>query len=79
MIPLGNPGTGKSPVTTPLVAEACRRGKKGRFLRATDLVSQLLEAREVQLLLLLKTRLARPGALVRDQLENSRPAGSIYF
>jgi DNA replication protein DnaC len=68
VILIGNPGTGKTHLATALAAEACRRGKKVRFWRVTELVTQLLEAREERLLLRLKAQLARLDLLVLDEL-----------
>jgi DNA replication protein DnaC len=68
VILIGNPGTGKTHVATALAAEACRRGKRVRFWRVTELVTQLLEAREERLLLRLKAQLARLDLLVLDEL-----------
>jgi transposase len=51
-----------------LAAEACRRGKRVRFWRVTELVTQLLEAREERVLLRLKAQLARLDLLVLDEL-----------
>jgi DNA replication protein DnaC len=68
VILIGNPGTGKTHVAIALAAEACRRGQKVRFVRVTELVTQLLEAREERLLLRLKTQLARLDLLVLDEL-----------
>jgi DNA replication protein DnaC len=68
VILIGNPGTGKTHLATALATEACRRGKKVRFWRVTELVTQLLEAREERLLLRLKTQLARLDLLVLDEL-----------
>lgn len=68
VILVGNPGTGKTHVAISLAAEACRRGKKVRFFRVTELVTQLLEAREERLLLRLKAQLARLDVLVLDEL-----------
>jgi len=68
VILIGNPGTGKTHVATALAAEACRRGKKVRFWRVTELVTQLLEAREERMLLRLKTQLSRLDLLVLDEL-----------
>jgi DNA replication protein DnaC len=68
VILLGNPGTGKTHLATALAAEACRRGKRVRFWRVTELVTQLLEAREDRLLMRLKAQLARLDLLVLDEL-----------
>jgi DNA replication protein DnaC len=68
VILLGNPGTGKSHLAIALAAEACRRGKRVRFWRVTELVTQLLEAREERVLLRLKAQLARLDLLVLDEL-----------
>jgi len=68
VILIGNPGTGKTHVATALASEACRRGKKVRFWRVTELVTQLLEAREERVLLRLKSQLARLDLLVLDEL-----------
>jgi DNA replication protein DnaC len=68
VILIGNPGTGKTHLATALAAEACRRGKRVRFWRVTELVTQLLEAREERLLLRLKAQLARLDLLVLDEL-----------
>lgn len=68
VILVGNPGTGKTHVAVSLAAEACRRGKKVRFWRVTELVTQLLEAREERLLMRLKAHLGRLDLLVLDEL-----------
>ena len=68
VILVGNPGTGKTHQATALAAQACRRGKRVRFYRVTELVTQLLEAREERLLLRLKGQLGRLDLLVLDEL-----------
>jgi DNA replication protein DnaC len=68
VILIGNPGTGKTHLAISLAAEACRRGKKVRFFRVTELVTQLLEAREERLLMRWKAQLARLDLLVLDEL-----------
>ena len=56
---VGNPGTGKTHLATALGVEACARGKKVRFCRVTELVTQLLEAREERTLARMKVAAAR--------------------
>jgi DNA replication protein DnaC len=68
VILLGNPGTGKTHLAIALAVEACRRGQRVRFWRVTELITQLLEAREERLLLRLKSQLARLDLLVLDEL-----------
>ncbi len=51
---IGNPGTGKTHVATALAIEACHRGYQVRFYRVTELVTQLMEAREERQLLRMK-------------------------
>jgi DNA replication protein DnaC len=68
VILIGNPGTGKTHVATALAGEACRRAKRVRFWRVTELVTQLLEAREERVLLRLKAQLARLDLLALDEL-----------
>lgn len=64
---VGGPGTGKTHVAIGLAASACQRGKKVRFFRVTELITQLLEAREERLLSRLRTQLARLELLVLDE------------
>ena len=65
---VGGPGTGKTHLATALGMEACGRGKRVRFFRATELVTQLLEAREERHLGRLKSQLARLDLLILDEL-----------
>jgi len=65
---VGNPGTGKSHLATALAAEACARGYKVRFYRATELVTTLIEARDERSFLRLKTQLSKLDLLVLDEL-----------
>src|SRR5207244_8363102 len=67
VILLGGPGTGKTHVATGLAAAACQRGKKVRFFRVTELLTQLLEAREERVLGRLRSQLARLDLLVLDE------------
>ncbi len=65
---VGNPGTGKTHVATALAIEACGRGKRVRFCRVTELITQLMEAREERELGRLKKQLSRLVLLVLDEL-----------
>lgn len=65
---VGNPGTGKTHLATALAVEACGRGKRVRFWRVTELVTQLMEAREQRELGRLKKQLSRLDLLVLDEL-----------
>jgi DNA replication protein DnaC len=67
VILLGGPGTGKTHVAIGLAAAACQRGKKVRFFRVTELLTQLLEAREEKALGRLRGQLARLDLLVLDE------------
>ena len=48
--------------------EACGRGKRVRFVRVTELITQLMEAREERELGRLKKQLSRLDLLVLDEL-----------
>jgi DNA replication protein DnaC len=65
---VGNPGTGKSHLATALAAEACGRGYKVRFFRATELITTLIEARDERTFLRLKSQLSKLDLLVLDEL-----------
>jgi DNA replication protein DnaC len=67
VILLGGPGTGETHVAIGLAAAACQRGKKVRFFRVTELLTQLLEAREERVLGRLRGQLARLDLLVLDE------------
>jgi DNA replication protein DnaC len=67
VIVLGGPGTGKTHVAIGLATAACQRGKKVRFFRVTELLTQLLEAREERVLGRLRSQLARLDLLVLDE------------
>jgi len=65
---IGNPGTGKTHLAIALAVEACGRGKRVRFARVTELITQLIEARDQRELARLKKQLARLDLLVLDEL-----------
>jgi DNA replication protein DnaC len=68
VILIGNPGTGKTHLATALGMEACHRGKRVRFHRVTELVTQLMEAREERQLMRMKSQLAKLDLLILDEL-----------
>jgi DNA replication protein DnaC len=65
---IGTSGTGKTQVATALAVEACSQGKRVRFYRVTDLVTQLLEAREERQLSRARGQLSKLDLLVLDEL-----------
>ena len=65
---VGNAGTGKTHLATALAIEACGRGKRVRFFRITELVTQMIEARDQRDLGRLRKQLARLDLLVLDEL-----------
>ncbi len=65
---VGNPGTGKTHLATARAVAACAAGKRVRFWRVTELVTQLMEAREERVLTRWKTQLGRLDLLVLDEL-----------
>jgi DNA replication protein DnaC len=65
---VGNPGTGKTHLATALGIEACSRGKRVRWWRVTELVTQLMEAREERILTRMKAQLAKIDLLILDEL-----------
>jgi DNA replication protein DnaC len=65
---IGNSGTGKTHVATALAVEACARGKRVRFYRVTELVTQLLEARQERQLSRIGGQLSKLDLLVLDEL-----------
>ena len=68
VILLGNPGTGKTPLATVLGIAGSRHGKKVRFWRVTELVTQLMEARDDRQLMRLKNQLGKLDLLILDEL-----------
>lgn len=65
---VGNPGTGKSHLATVLGMAACQQGKKVRFWRIAELITQLMEAREERMLTRMKTQLAKLDLMILDEL-----------
>jgi DNA replication protein DnaC len=54
-------------MTIGLAAAACQRGKRVRFFRVAELLTQLLEAREARVLGRLRAQPARLELLVLDE------------
>jgi len=65
---VGAPGTGKTHLAVALGVEACSRGKKVKFFRATELITQMMEARDERTLGRLKGQLAKLDLLILDEL-----------
>ena len=65
---VGSTGTGKTHIATALGVEACARGKRVRFHKVIELVTQLIEAREQRQLARLKTQLSKLDLLILDEL-----------
>ena len=65
---VGSTGTGKTHLATALAVEACGRGKRVRFHKVIELVTQLIEAREQRQLARLKTQLSKLDLLILDEL-----------
>jgi DNA replication protein DnaC len=68
VILIGNPGTGKTHLAIALGVEACSRGVKVRFWRVTELITQLIEAREERQLVRMRNQLAKLDLLILDEL-----------
>lgn len=68
LILIGASGTGKTHLATALGMAACLAGQKVRFFRVTELITQLIEARDEKLLLKLRSQLAKQHLLILDEL-----------
>lgn len=65
---VGPSGTGKSHLATALGMTACAQGRKVRFFRVTELITQLLEAKEERQLLRMRQQLGKLDLLILDEL-----------
>jgi DNA replication protein DnaC len=65
---VGNPGTGKTHLSTALGFAACAQGHRVRFFTVTGLVTQLLEYREERSLQRFHKHLERNHLLIFDEL-----------
>ena len=68
VILVGNPGTGKTHLAIVLGMAACQQGKRVRFWRVTELITQLMEVREEHQLMRMKSQLAKLDVLILDEL-----------
>jgi DNA replication protein DnaC len=68
VILVGNPGTGKTHLAIVLGMTACAQGKRVRFWRVTELITQLMEVREERQLMRMKSQLAKLDVLILDEL-----------
>ncbi len=78
----GPVGTGKTHLAIALGVEATRRRHRVLFIRAAELVQQLLEARETRSLMRLKQKLLRTKLLIIDELgfvPFDRAGGELLF
>jgi DNA replication protein DnaC len=65
---VGPSGTGKSHLATALGMAACAHGRKVRFFRVTELITQLLEAKEERQLMRMRQQLGKLDLLILDEL-----------
>ena len=65
---VGPSGTGKSHLATASGMAACAQGKRVRFFRVTELITQLLEAKEERQLQRYRQALSKLDLLVLDEL-----------
>ena len=65
---VGNSGVGKTHLATALGIAACGQGRRVRFFRVTELITQLMEAREERDLMRWKKQLAKFDLLILDEL-----------
>lgn len=65
---VGNSGTGKTHLATAMGIAACALGKRVRFFRVTEIITQLMEAREERDLLRFRKQLSKLDLLILDEL-----------
>jgi len=79
---MGSPGTGKTHLATALGMAACGLGKRVRFFRTTELITQLMEARDDRQLTRLRGQMARLDVLILDEfgyVPASKLGAELFF
>jgi DNA replication protein DnaC len=79
---VGNSGTGKTHLAIALAFSACAQGRRVRFFTVTELITELLEARQERHLQRTLKQLERHDLLVLDELGYvpfSRPGADLLF
>ena len=76
---VGNSGTGKTHLACALAFTACTQGHRVRFFTVSQLITQLLEAREERQLQRMHGQLERHALLVLDELGYVRMALPCIF
>jgi DNA replication protein DnaC len=79
---VGNSGTGKTHLAIALGFSACAQGRRVRFFTVTELITELLEARQERHLQRTLKQLERHDLLVLDELGYvpfSRPGADLLF
>ncbi len=82
IILIGHPGTGKTHLATAFGIKACQMGKKVRFYRVTDLITQMMEAREERTLARMKKLLTSLDVMILDELgyvPASKEGSELFF
>lgn len=65
---VGNPGTGKTHISTALGVAACRAGHRVRFWRTSTLVNEMIAAQQEHRLAKFEKAFMRPDLVVLDEL-----------
>ena len=68
ILAVGPPGTGKTHIASGIGLEACRQGRRVRFVTVAELVTELSEAQAEHRLSRLETQLDRLDLLICDEL-----------
>jgi len=76
ILQVGNSGTGKTHLEVALGIAACGQGKRVRFYQVTELIPQLMDAREERELTRLKKQLAKVNLLILNELGYARAVNS---